>query len=609
MRTSALCAVAVCAAAASAQVRLPFTRQPYPKVDGGSVSSRAVDERRSTVDVFTADTVYLVNVTVGTPPQGLSLMLSVQAGETWVPNDSHCSSDGYSVRYGWCKYGSFKANESSSYVNPGTEDFMTSYTEGYAYGEVMSETLGIGDSKLEKVNMGFVNSADIYIGVLGLGFNTSAYIASYSSNSSLSTGLPTVPDRLLTDGQIKSTAYSLWLDDDTAESGNLLLGAIDKSKFEEGSLIRFPIDTSFSSQKIFDTTIYSANGSKSSSDPLEPLGDLGSFYMNKPNVRLIPHNVVSWFPDDLARDIYKVAGAVWYESRKSYVVPCSTNTSTAQLTIQLHGVDGPILQVPISNLILPPSVWSSGKWSWDTESATTYCLFGIQSYNSTTSGSSSSSSDVYSLGGLMLKRAYVVFDLANEEIAIGKTKFGGTAAEDIIVFPSYGAEIPESTSVSVRSSRCSEYSTSSDCSSDSGGDYYGGYYGSSGLSRGAKIGIGVGVGAFVLTVLGLTVWAVMRCRRIRRAEAEVAEKQGSMEDGKATEKHGDTNFGKDGSLPLKSPVSVSCDSAAAEPVTTSGEPTQEGRDMGTRSSARSPGGLYRFQILFSRKFWGIKATV
>ncbi|KAH0432160.1 aspartic proteinase [Colletotrichum camelliae] len=537
MRLSILFAAAVWAAAATAQVRLPFTRQSHQPLNNNA--RRRDDGRRSTstVNFFSADTVYLVNVTVGTPPQNMSMMLTVQAGETWVVNADNCDRDGYSLKYGWCKYGSFLSNESSTYVNPGTETFMTSYTEGYAYGEIMSETLSIGDVQLGKLNMGLVDTADTYIGVLALGFNTSAYTPSpYSSSSSNTTSesLPTVPDRLLTDGKINSTAYSLWVDDLSNESGSLLLGAVDRSKFE-GPLTRFPIVTSFSTSKVFNTRIYSINGSTSSSDALEPMGSLGASYNDKPTVRIGPHDIASWLPDDIAQDIYAIAGATWLESQSNYVVPCSANTSTAQLAIQLHGADGPVLNVPVSDLVIPSDLWSSSKWSWDTETATQYCLFGVQSYNSSTSSTSTtsgSSSSTYSLGGLMLKRAYMAFDLANAEMAIAKTKFGSGATEDVVPFPSYAAEVPGSTSVSVVVSvYCPVGATSDECPNGSGsGDGYG-YYDSVGLSRGAKIGIGVGVGGFSLIVLVLTVWAVMRCRRIRRAEAELAEKQERVEEG------------------------------------------------------------------------------
>ncbi|KAK1839293.1 aspartic proteinase [Colletotrichum chrysophilum] len=300
----------------------------------------------------------------------------------------------------------------------------------------------------------------------------------------------------------------------------------------EGPLTRLPILTSFSTSKVFNTRIHSINGSKSSSDVLEPLGSLGTSYNDESIVRISPHNIASWLPDDIAQDIYAIAGATWLESQSNY----------------LHGFDGPVLNVPISDLVIPADFWSSSKWSWDTETATQYCLFGVQSDNSSTSSTSTtsgSSSSTFSLGGMMLKRAYMVFDLANEEIAIAKTKFGDGTTEDVIPFPSYAAEIPDSTSVSVVVSvYCPVGATSDECdpNGSGSGDGYG-YYDSVGLSRGAKIGIGVGVGGFSLIVLALTVWAIMRCRRIRRAEAELAEKQKRVEEG--TGAAADTGIDKD----------------------------------------------------------------
>ncbi|KAL0940499.1 aspartic proteinase [Colletotrichum truncatum] len=214
------------AAATSAQLRLPFKRQSYPHSTSGSQELSNGRRSISEVDFFTAENAYLVNVTLGTPPQDLSVLLTVQQAETWVPNQLTCDLPSYSVKYGSCKYSSFMAKNSSSYVNPGDEDFKAIIPEGYAYGKIMKETLSIGGFKLPNFEMGLADRANSYIGTLGLASNTTAYDRLYPSNPTRGKYTPTFLERLLTDGGINSTAYSLWLDDDSGDSGNLLLGAI-----------------------------------------------------------------------------------------------------------------------------------------------------------------------------------------------------------------------------------------------------------------------------------------------------------------------------------------------------------------------------------------------
>ncbi|KAF6814333.1 aspartic proteinase [Colletotrichum plurivorum] len=529
MRTSALFAAAACAATASAQLRLPFTRSD---IDAGNTKSASGSRRSlSEVDLFRFDNDgYFVNVTVGTPPQEISLLLRVQSGESYVPDAEQCE-DRWSHLYGACKYGSFASNESSTYVNPGTETFTKSYVGGgRIYGEVVSETLHIGGAELPKINLGVVESTGMSmstrtsVGVLGLGFNDSAYVS--SSSSGLGSSLPTVPDRLFQDGHIKSTAYSLWLDDESGASGNLLFGAVDKSKFD-APLIRFPIQDRLSTTR-FDTMLHSVNASKTPADAFQPLLDAEAVdsYSDQTYVAVSPEDAVSWLPYTLAKKIYDLVGAVWSRTDEYWLVPCSANASEARLAIRLHADDGPVLDVPLADVVLPWDYWHSSEWSWDSESETEYCAFGVQSANSTSADSNYAYYRKYSLGGAMLRRSYMVFDLAGEEIAIAKAKVGSTAEEDVVAFESYGAAIPASTSVSP--SWCSQGSSVDSC--NSGGDSGSPYVRTSASPNRTVLLILIIVGVIVVVVIGLTIWAVMRCRRIRRAEAELAEKQVGVQD-------------------------------------------------------------------------------
>ncbi|KAF6808825.1 aspartic proteinase [Colletotrichum sojae] len=534
MRTSALFAAAACAATASAQLRLPFTRSDI----GGSTGSntqRASGTRRSLseLNVFRADNDgYFVNVTVGTPPQEISLLLRVQSGESYVPDADQCE-DHWSLLYGACKYGSFASNESSTYVNPGTETFTKSYVGGgQINGEVVSETLHIGGAELPKINLGVVESTGMSmstrtsVGVLGLGFNDSAYVS--SSSSGLGSSLATVPDRLFQDGHIKSTAYSLWLDDESGASGNLLFGAVDKSKFD-APLIRFPIQDRLSTTR-FDTMLHSVNVSKTPADAFQPLSDAEAVdsYSDPTYVAVSPEDEASWLPYTLASKIYGLVGAVWSRSQEYWLVPCSANASEARLAIRLHAYDGPVLDILLADLVLPWDYWHSSEWSWDSESETEYCAFGVQSANSTSADTNYAYYRKYSLGGAMLRRSYMVFDLAGEEIAIAKAKVGSTAEEDVVAFESYGAAIPASTSV--RPSWCSQGSSLDSCKSGGDSDSGSPYIRTSSSPNRTVLLILIIVGVIVVVVIGLTIWAVMRCRRIRRAEAELAEKQAGVQD-------------------------------------------------------------------------------
>ncbi|OHF02499.1 aspartic proteinase [Colletotrichum orchidophilum] len=591
MRTSALFALGGCAVAVSAQVHLPFSHQPQLKAISNAKARRDTANRRSVsvTDVYVTDWNYLVNASIGTPPQDVSLRLSVQAEKTWVPNAEYCDYYNYSDYYDSdssrsayyldsysCRYGAFQSNKSSTYVNPGTEDFTTKYSDGRARGEWMSDTLGVAGIQLHKMIMGYAQSADVLIGILGLGFNSSGASSSVTSSPSSSDGLPTVPERLLQDGLINSPAYSIWLDDVSAKSGNLLLGAIDRSKFE-GALIRFTVkaNSRISTVRRFDTVISSINGSKSDTDDLQPLwspsSETSGPYDSSDSVLLSPDAAISVLPSDIAIDLWALAGATWNDDLGYAVIPCAAaDTTTGRLAVQLYGADGPVLNIPIADLVVPREAWSHSEWSWDTESAAEYCLFGVQSDNSTSTYSSASYT--YSLGNAFLKYSYMVFDLANEEVAIAQTKFGSSKTEDLVIFSTYGAEIPGSTSATPNWCSSSSYSYYEACGGgdsgsgsggrSSGGDtiYMDGAYYPGNLPFEAKLGIGLGAGLFCALVLGLSIWAIRRGRRIRKAQRELAEKQADVEQGGETrvgtgEGHGD-NVSQEASLPQRPPAAV-----------------------------------------------------
>ncbi|KAI0123188.1 hypothetical protein BJ170DRAFT_687211 [Xylariales sp. AK1849] len=110
---------------------------------------------------------------------------------------------------------------------------------------------------------------------------------------------------------------------------------------------------------------------------------------------------------------------------------------------------------------------------------------------------------VSDLGAPKLKRQYMGFDIANEEVAMATVKFqssdSATPTEDV-AFPSYGAKIPESTS-----NKCyadEDYaggdSTTSSSSSNGGGD-------DAGLPNGEIVGIAVGFGVLALSMIGVAI--------------------------------------------------------------------------------------------------------
>ncbi|KAI1334916.1 aspartic peptidase domain-containing protein [Xylariaceae sp. FL0016] len=530
MKTSALYAasaalLSVLPSEVLCQVRVPFARQK-------SANRNVVTSRRATdgtpppnITFFGGEATYIVNATVGTPPQDLSFALSLSADESWVPDVDYCEPDETSISYGGCIYGAYDSYASSTYEADDYDSFDTYYVDDtYASGSSMRDTIGFpgGGASLPNITMGLASETNIWMAVMALGFDRSSY-----------DDVSTIPDAMVNQSLINSPAYSMWLEDEDAESGNILFGAVDKAAMD-GTLRRTSLEREqyddgsggYSTIYTFDVYVQAFNRSDSSAADAET-SPLIQNNTALPLVTIDPTYTVSVLPNDLAQAIWKMAG-VTHDVYSDYAtIPCAWKSNlTGSLSIQLGSVGpdgGPILNVPLSDLVVSEDIWSYDDYEYpddyfssydDAESTyniTTYCLFGVQNstYSSYYYSSSTSYEGSYNFGAGMLKRAYMVFDLANEEIAMAPVKFG-VSDEDIVSFESYGAVIPESTGDTGKCYGCSDGSSSSSSGSN----------GSGGLSR-EVIGIIAGMSVVAAAMIGIAIWGIVACARTKRPGQEM----------------------------------------------------------------------------------------
>ncbi|RYP26967.1 hypothetical protein DL768_011464 [Monosporascus sp. mg162] len=537
MKSSAPFLAAILAATASAQVRLPFSRQH------GAVAADGSARRRTppAIELYGAEFTYVVNASVGTPPQNLSLALTLSDDESWVLDaNDHPYQD----------HGAFWPGNSSTFVRPGRDSFTLQYMDGqFAYGDRIRETLWVGGAAVPNLTMGLAHETNARLGALALGFN-------YSSS-----GVPNFPDRMLAEGLVNSTAYSLWLDDSSAESGNVLFGAVDKAAFEP-PLVRFPVgratfpDGVYFSRRTFNVNLAYVNFSRTAGGAMQPLVR-NQTAVEEVIVTIDPNFAVTDLPHFLAQPIWDLAGATYDEDLRLATIPCSAaSNSTARLALQLYGTDGPVIDVPVSDLVLDGDGVVTSTWDWDTETATRWCTFGVQNTSHIRS-SPLEERRAWGLGAPMLKRTYAVFDLANEEMALARAKFGADR-DDVVPFPSYGADIPESTKA------CNEKYDYCLDGSGSTGRYRSGTPYDGGLSGGPLVGVVVGciVGSSAVA-LGI-IWGILACARRRRQSADTApdeEKAQAM-----------TEAEQPPALPPRPPAPADPEKAAAAHVVAETEP-------------------------------------
>lgn len=578
--------------------------------------------RRSTVAAGLAysTSTFIVNVTVGTPAQPQSLLLSTSSWDTWLVDarSDYCEDYDYSYDYdedGYlnvvdetytnvCVGGTFSPGNSTSYTRLTTDttdddysysgDGFASYnTQGYSVnGDYITDTLALDSANsVTNFTMGLVNDTYYtYMGVLGLGYNHSTQ--------------DTLTDRLQSEGLINTTAYSLWVDDPTAATGSLLFGAVDTTKFT-GNLTRvlsysqysymiipvvsingsttktsspvaitaLPSTTSYSSDSYYSYTSYTEEGSD----------DGESFLFT---AIYSPPDTISNLPTDFASQIWSMAGAKYDPVLEIATIPCeaaAANGATTNFTLQLGGTGtkGPIITALLEDLVIPVSEYNvTEQYSYYVSGENEYadtCLFGVQNGSSYLSGVSVFDAGYeYTLGSTLLRRTYSVFDIVNGEVAVAPMQFPtSTTDSSIVAFASYGATAPSSTLLCAYTDCYDDDGTRSGTTSSE--DSSDGQSLSGVLSFAGIIGLSLGLAAG-LVVLGAVGFYVWRRREKQKLATDKAGDASSVEAG-------------EGAAAPSTGAASSAAAAATQPVPVTSAPAHAARAEPEMAETPAAGGV------------------
>lgn len=273
--------------------------------------------------------------------------------------------------------------------------------------------------------MGLGLDTDIAYGLVGVG---------YYLNVAARRPYANLPIVMLDEGYIATNAYSLWLNDLDASTGNILFGGIDTDKYE-GDLTRINVekDARADAYTSFIVALTSLSASSSSGTdtfrstvfPIPVILDSGTTF--------------TYLPQELTQQIWQDVGAVYVSYATGGgipVVPCALKKNQGYLEFGFGGDGGATIRVHMDELVLPLTTEAGEPYQLvdGPNKDQPGCLFGIHG----TDG------EHFLLGDSFLRSAYVVYDLENNEIGIAPTDFNSTTS-NIVPFPSRGAEIPSST--------------------------------------------------------------------------------------------------------------------------------------------------------------------
>ena len=139
---------------------------------------------------------------------------------------------------------------------------------------------------------------------------------------------------------------------------------------------------------------------------------------------------ITLLPIDIAQAIYEEVGASVSEDLGAIVVPCDLRTKEGSLDYQFGGNGGPTVSVKVSDLVL--DLVGPDGLAPEYSNGADACQLGIQPVTG---------NEPILFGDTFLRSAYVVYDLANNMIALANTNFNESDS-DVVAFESQGAAIP-----------------------------------------------------------------------------------------------------------------------------------------------------------------------
>ncbi|QKX54358.1 uncharacterized protein TRUGW13939_01444 [Talaromyces rugulosus] len=343
-----------------------------------------------------AGTMYLTNMTLGSPPQRVRLIVDTGSSDTWCNTNS---SDLCSQEPGICyQLGTYNANSSSTYkyLNSG---FELAYVDGTsAQGDYVSDNLTIGGKTLPGFEFGVAYTSSS-TGVLGLG-----YVGSEATRKSKQGNYPNLPQAMVDNGLITSNAYSLWLDDLDADTGSILFGGVDTEKYvgklQTVSILQIPGENPQFRINMSGLAL-SVNGSIEAtyghtSLPAPAVLDSGT------SLTVLPEPIVASIFQDLNGT---------YVTQNPGFIPCSLINEDIRLNFTFSTASVSVRIKEMMTSTRPGATMKDG---------TQGCALGIVP----TSGHSSV------LGDTFLRSAYVVYDMDNNEISLANTNFNASSSGD-----------------------------------------------------------------------------------------------------------------------------------------------------------------------------------
>ncbi|KAF2096259.1 acid protease [Rhizodiscina lignyota] len=374
---------------------------------------------------------YLIPVTIGSPPQSVMLQVDTGSNELWFPykESTECTRNNTE-----CTEGTFDPSASDTYRTVAKGKFGIPYADTTNItGDYFTDSLGLGQQTIEGMVMGLSKVSQIPKGLQSVPFEGIIGVGPKARSETFNGTHLSIAQQMKKQGLIATESYSLWLNGVESSTGSILWGAVDKSKYE-GELVALPIQPDPDFGEITQDTVVT-------------LDNVG--IINKNNATILAKGLkTAVVPDSgstslsLPKDLYlataEAAGVLTDDSLAGGYLPCDSaqkfDDEGAALTFGFGNADGPVIKVPISQLLRP---FAPGDLAGtNIKNDTPICQWNV--------GPVADGSSDYILGDSFMRSAYFVYDFDNKILAIAQTVFNATGEPDIEEIT--GSDIPGVTS-------------------------------------------------------------------------------------------------------------------------------------------------------------------
>lgn len=233
---------------------------------------------------------------------------------------------------------------------------------------------------------------------------------------------PTILDNLVSQGRIDTAAFSLYLDSISESHGTFLFGGIDTKKYI-GDLATLPlvVDDIHKSDNVtsyaVDLNGFSVDGVSTPSLKTKAIFDTGATLV------LLPGRVV--------KPIYDSLKIVTIKGLPTPFIDCSAASKKGGKTKFKFEFNGKTIAVPLKEMIIDSFADNQDLFRLfkkEFKGMDKVCMFGIASADNYKTqqpdpygtGASTAEPEYALLGDTFLRSAYVVYDLANQQLAVAQ---------------------------------------------------------------------------------------------------------------------------------------------------------------------------------------------